>query len=221
MPRISCRRTAASAATRAFTMRTISRGNSVSSSTGTRARSCSTVTPSNAGRLRSSPLRRRSRGTWRGPRHGFSRRQPDPIVNDLHIELGYLYNSPHGTHMDPRTTCGLPGSRAPHLWLTRSGQRISTIDLTGNFLLLAGVDGGMWIRAAAEVADRLVGLPLDAYRVGKDLGDPEGRFCEAFGISTKGAALVRPDGFVAWRNSGEAADCATALREALARSLGS
>jgi putative polyketide hydroxylase len=147
--------------------------------------------------------------------------QPDPIVDDLHIELGYLYNSPHGTHMDPRTTCGLPGSRAPHLWLTRSGQRISTIDLTGNLLLLAGADGGMWIRAAAQVAEHLAGLPLDAYCVGKDLGDPEGRFCDTFGIPTKGATLVRPDGFVAWRNSGEAGDCATGLREALARSLGS
>jgi 2-polyprenyl-6-methoxyphenol hydroxylase-like FAD-dependent oxidoreductase len=147
--------------------------------------------------------------------------QPDSIVDDLHIELGYLYNSPHAVHMDPRTTCGLPGSRAPHLWLSRSGQRISTIDLTGNFLLLAGVDGGTWIRAAAQVADHLAGLPLDAYCVGKDLGDPEGRFCETFGISAKGATLVRPDGFVAWRNSREAPDCATALREALARCLGS
>jgi 2-polyprenyl-6-methoxyphenol hydroxylase-like FAD-dependent oxidoreductase len=145
---------------------------------------------------------------------------PDPIVNDLHIELGYLYNSPHGTHMDPRTTCGLPGSRAPHLWLIRSGQRISTIDLTGNFLLLAGSDGEMWTQAAAGIADRFVGLSLDAYCVGKDLGDPEGDFYEAYGISAKGATLVRPDGFVAWRNSAGAADCATALRQALADSLG-
>lgn len=147
--------------------------------------------------------------------------QPEPIVNDLHIELGYLYGSPHGSHLDPRATCGLPGSRAPHLWLSRSGQRISTIDLTGNFLLLAGVDGEMWVRAAAQAADRLAGLPLDAYCMGKDLGDPEGRFCESFGISTKGAVLVRPDGFVAWRNTGEAPDCAAALHGALARSLGS
>jgi 2-polyprenyl-6-methoxyphenol hydroxylase-like FAD-dependent oxidoreductase len=149
-----------------------------------------------------------------------SSQHPEPIVNDLHIELGYLYNSDHGTHLDPRATCGLPGSRAPHLWLTRSGQRVSTIDLTGNFLLLAGADGEMWTRAAAEAADCLMGRPLDAYCVGKDLGDPEGRFAETYGVSTKGASLVRPDGFVAWRNSGEAADCASALREALARSLG-
>ena len=145
---------------------------------------------------------------------------PEPLVNDLHIELGYLYNSPHGTHLDPRTTCGLPGSRAPHLWLTRSGQQVSTLDLTGNFLLLAGADGGMWTRAAAEVAQR-AGLPLDAYCVGKDLGDPEGRFSEAYGVSNTGASLVRPDGFVAWRNFGEAADCTSALHEALTRSLGS
>jgi hypothetical protein len=31
------------------------------------------------------------------------------------------------------------------------------------------------------------------------LRDPEGRFCELYGIYPSGAALVRPDGFVAWR----------------------
>ena len=144
---------------------------------------------------------------------------PEPIVDDLHIELGYLYNSPHGTHLDPRITCGLPGSRAPHLWLTRAGQRVSTLDLTGNFLLLAGGEGGKWLRAAAEIADAL-SLPLDAYCVAKELTDPEGRFGEAYGISAQGATLLRPDGFVAWRNFGDAADCVAALREAVAHALG-
>jgi 2-polyprenyl-6-methoxyphenol hydroxylase-like FAD-dependent oxidoreductase len=144
---------------------------------------------------------------------------PEPIVNDLHIELGYLYNSSRGTHLDPRTTCGLPGSRAPHLWLTRAGQRVSTLDLTGNFLLLAGGEGEIWTRAAAEVGGRPGEPPLDAYCVGKDLGDPDGAFAAAYGISAKGASLIRPDGFVAWRNSGEAADAARELREAMAGSL--
>ena len=145
---------------------------------------------------------------------------PEPIVDDLRIELGYLYNSGQGPHADPRTSCGMPGSRAPHLWLTRSGQRVSTIDLVGNYTLLAGPDGGQWIRVAAEAAGRGAGLPLDAYCVGKDLGDPEGRFAEAYGIFTTGASLLRPDGFVAWRSPDEAADCGSALREALALSLG-
>jgi 2-polyprenyl-6-methoxyphenol hydroxylase-like FAD-dependent oxidoreductase len=144
---------------------------------------------------------------------------PEPIVEDTQIELGYLYDSPHGTHMDPRSTVGMPGSRAPHLWLTQSGKRVSTVDLFSNFVLLAGSDGEQWTRAAAQVARNSPGLALDAYQVGSDLKDPEGRFCEAYGISTAGASLVRPDGFVAWRSREAAADCSGALRTALEQSL--
>jgi putative polyketide hydroxylase len=149
-----------------------------------------------------------------------SSQRPEPIVDDLHIELGYLYDSPHGTHADPRTTAGMPGSRAPHLWLTRSGQRVSTMDLVGHFMVLAGADGGKWMRAAGEVAGSFSGLPLHAYCVGRDLGDAERRFADAYGISSTGASLVRPDGFVAWRSPDDARDCSSALRAALATSLG-
>jgi len=149
-----------------------------------------------------------------------STQKPDAVVHDLEIELGHLYGSPTATHADPRETFGLPGSRAPHLWLTRSGERVSTLDLIGNYVLFAGADGGAWTQAAAAVARRLGGVPLDAYCVGKDLGDAQSRFAQAYGISPKGASLVRPDGFVAWRSHGEAADPASVLHEALARSLG-
>jgi hypothetical protein len=127
-----------------------------------------------------------------------STQKPDAVVHDLEIELGHLYGSPTATHADPRETFGLPGSRAPHLWLTRSGERVSTLDLIGNYVLFAGADGGAWTQAAAAVAKRLGGVPLDAYCVGKDLGDAQSR-CPGLGISPKGASLVRPDGFVAWR----------------------
>ncbi len=145
---------------------------------------------------------------------------PEPIVDDAQIELGYLYDSPHGTHMDPLTTRGAPGSRAPHLWLSKSGVRVSTVDLAGNFVLFAGAEGGKWVGAAAEVAHKFAGLTLDAYCVGTDLIDPERRFGEAYGISVTGASLVRPDGFVAWRCPDDAADCHGVLKSALARSLG-
>jgi 2-polyprenyl-6-methoxyphenol hydroxylase-like FAD-dependent oxidoreductase len=36
--------------------------------------------------------------------------RPEPLVDDLNIELGYLYNCPLGGHADPRTTRGVPGS---------------------------------------------------------------------------------------------------------------
>jgi FAD binding domain len=131
----------------------------------------------------------------------------EPPANDFNIELGYLYRSPaicaengeDKVHDDPRQTFGRPGSRAPHLWLERDGKPVSTIDLTGgSFLLLAGPDGEALCSAARSAAAR-AGVGLNTHRVGGDLRDPGGAFTAAYGLSDSGAALIRPDGFVAWR----------------------
>ena len=149
-----------------------------------------------------------------------SSQQPEALVDDLDIELGYLYNSPIGVHADPRTTLGVPGSRAPHVWLTRAGKRLSTIDLTGHFLLLAGAEGRSWVDAARAASERFGGLPLQAYCIGMDFDDAEGRFPQAYGISSSGASLVRPDGFVAWRSEQSAHDASAVFNDALSQSLG-
>ena len=149
-----------------------------------------------------------------------SSQQPEALVDDLNIELGYLYNSPLGIHADPRTTLGVPGSRAPHVWLTRAGKRLSTIDLTGHFLLLAGAEGRSWVDAARAATERFGGLPLQAYCIGMDFEDAEGRFPQAYGISSSGASLVRPDGFVAWRSEQSAHDASAVFNDALSQSLG-
>jgi 2-polyprenyl-6-methoxyphenol hydroxylase-like FAD-dependent oxidoreductase len=149
-----------------------------------------------------------------------STQQTEPVVNDFHIELGYLYNSPQGVHADPHTTNGMPGSRAPHVWLTRNGERLSTIDLTGHYVVLAGSDGEKWMQATRAAADQFSGLALDAWCVGKELNDPDGRFTQAFGITNAGATLIRPDGFVAWRSAEGARgpdDLVNALRQSLGR----
>lgn len=144
----------------------------------------------------------------------------EPLVDDFDIELGYLYNVADRVHADPRTTLGLPGSRAPHLWLLRGHERVSTIDLTGRYLLLAGKEASAWKSAAARAAAQFGGLALDCYGVGADLADPEGRFTRLFGISEHGASLVRPDGFVAWRSVDLPAEPDRMLELALADSLG-
>ncbi len=146
--------------------------------------------------------------------------RPEPLADDFDIELGYLYGSRDAVHADPRKTFGMPGSRAPHVWLTRHGQPVSTIDLTGRFLVLAGPQGEEWARAARRIADGLGGLPVDAYCVGTELGDPEGCFAKAYGISDSGACLVRPDGFVAWRSHGSATQPENMLEGAFRRALG-
>jgi 2-polyprenyl-6-methoxyphenol hydroxylase-like FAD-dependent oxidoreductase len=149
-----------------------------------------------------------------------SSQKPEPLVDDPHIELGYLYDSPVGIHADPLTTRGVPGSRAPHVWLRRAGTQISTLDLTGHYLLLAGRDGGCWVDAAPAAASGFRGLPLDAWCIGKDVEDPQGHFLSAYGLSSSGAVLVRPDGYVAWRGVAAAPEAAAILQHALRRSLG-
>ena len=133
----------------------------------------------------------------------------EPPANDFNIELGYLYRSPaivaedgdDKVHDDPHQTFGRPGSRAPHVWLERDGKRTSTIDLTGkSFVLIAGPEGEAWCRAARAAARHFKGIDLETHCVdGGTLRDPEAGFLQAYGLPAAGAALVRPDGFVAWR----------------------
>ena len=113
----------------------------------------------------------------------------------------------------------MPGSRAPHLWLENHGKRISTIDLAGRYVLLAGAASSAWVDAAKNLTQRAGGVPLDAYCVGRDLADLERRFPAAYGISNAGASLVRPDGFVTWNCPAGVAEPLTALRAALNASL--
>ena len=149
-----------------------------------------------------------------------STQRTEAVVPDTEIEIGYLYGSTAGVHADPRQTHGRPGSRAPHLWMTRAGRRISTLDLICNFVLFAGPDAEAWMQAAAALPGSFAGMPLDAYRVEHDLTDLSGKFCDSYGITRTGASLVRPDGFVAWRSPAAVADPGSALRAVMARTLG-
>ena len=139
-----------------------------------------------------------------------------PVVGDLDVELGYAYlagaicDPSPPSHQNPRESKGRPGTRAPHAWIERNAERISTIDLFGSrFTLLAGRDGQAWGDAAAEAASQLK-LPIDVYRVGRDLQDSSGSIGDSFGIGATGAVIVRPDGFVGWRCTGRPAETRTA-----------
>jgi putative polyketide hydroxylase len=148
-----------------------------------------------------------------------------PIVADLNIELGYVYRSaaviPESTgdsvlHLNPRESRALPGTRAPHYWLQRDGQRVSTLDLFGrDFTLLAAADGAQWRTRAHDAAQRLR-IEIAAYRVGQDdLKDPTGDFADAYGLEPSGCVLIRPDGFVAWRARNDAVASTQRLRDVL------
>ncbi|WP_324787891.1 FAD-dependent monooxygenase [Streptomyces sp. H51] len=157
-------------------------------------------------------------GTGGGPQRGL-----------LNVALGYRYPRGAVVGADPAAPVvperleltGEPGSRAPHLWVARRGRRISTLDLYERSLVLlsdADVPNG-WHEAALRLAERL-SVPLASYQVGTgpdaDLVPEEGAgWTERHGTAAGGAVLVRPDGFVAWRSAGPAADAEAALREVL------
>jgi FAD binding domain len=140
------------------------------------------------------------------------------FIDDLWIEIGYRYRSAaviadddDGPLIDdPRGLKGRPGTRAPHVEIDGAS---STIDLLGrDFAVLAGPDGAPWAAAAAAASER-AGVPVDAHVLGAG-------FADAYGISRGRAALVRPDGFVAFRSCDAVAQPGEALANALRSVLG-
>jgi putative polyketide hydroxylase len=128
------------------------------------------------------------------------------------MDLGFRYEEgavasdgttppPVGNPMADYVQNGCPGGRAPHLWVQREGERVSTLDvLGGGFVLLTGSDGAAWRAAAQQAAPRRQ-MPIEVLSVGEagDLQSPAGRFEALYGVEPDGAVLVRPDGFVGWR----------------------
>jgi putative polyketide hydroxylase len=152
--------------------------------------------------------------------------QTAPLLDYAAVAFGYSYRSSAvlGVTEDvrpaysPRELTGQPGTRAPHVWLERDGERLSTIDLFGrHYVLLAGHDGGAWVDAARSLTDTLV----EVYRIGGDgdLADPDDSWANAYGVSVRGAVLIRPDGFVAWRSADAADDPVRQLASVLQASL--
>ena len=123
--------------------------------------------------------------------------------------------------LDREELSGLPGTRVPHLWLRRQGQRLSTLDLLdGHFVLLAGSDGASWCEVA-EAVKASMGIELMTYRVGPDadLHDLENGWTARMGVSSRGAVLVRPNGFVAWRTTALMTSSESALEQVLSHIL--
>jgi 2-polyprenyl-6-methoxyphenol hydroxylase-like FAD-dependent oxidoreductase len=121
----------------------------------------------------------------------------------------------------PEALAGQPGTRVPHLWLERTGQRISTLDLfDGCFVLLTGSADASWQKAASAAAASL-DIALSAYRVSTegDLIDLENGWQTKMGVPAEGAVLVRPDGFVAWRARAQPTTPEPLLRQVLATVL--
>jgi 2,4-dichlorophenol 6-monooxygenase len=150
------------------------------------------------------------------------------------VEIGFTYPTgafvPDGSGRGPRDPLGRvytpttqPGRRLPHAWLEKDGRRLSTLDLLGTqggYILIAGSAPAGWQEAAAIVQDKY-GIGITVVAIGADDGyrDVDGTWSRLRELDDRGAVLVRPDQFIAWRAVTGQADPTTALSEAVGRIL--
>src|SRR5882762_6405119 len=99
-------------------------------------------------------------------------------VGHARVHLVWLHGSERPTGANPvrdfvPTT--RPGSRLPHAWVARAGERLSVLDLLpyDGFTVLAGPEGAAWAEAVAGIR----GLPLRCLIAGRDFTDPVGEDC--------------------------------------------
>lgn len=148
------------------------------------------------------------------------------------IEFGYVYRngalvpdggSPHEP-LDPiriYEPWTRPGHPVPHAWISGNGERIALGDMVsgGHFLLIAGEDGGAWVRAARELASRHR-LRLRAFTLGFDEGDYidlRGTWTRLRRMDRHGCLIVRPDRYVAFHAPTAVAETGQVLEEAFGR----
>jgi putative polyketide hydroxylase len=181
-----------------------------------------------------------ARASARSVEHSHPGYSPDPGLGRggarggiLNVALGYHYPRGAVVGADPATPVvpeemrltGLPGSRAPHMWLRRSSQQLSTLDLyERSMVLLCDERGTTGWRAAARSVACETAVRLDAYRIGTgpdaELAPQDGAdWAQVHGTTADGAVLVRPDGFVAWRSQGPVPAPEATLRKVMAAVL--
>lgn len=116
-----------------------------------------------------------------------------------------------------------PGAKIPHAWLVNeNGLRVSTLDVVGKgrMTLVTGLAGQAWVEAAQRLDKPFLKTVVTGAKGTADL------YCDwqaAREVHEAGAILVRPDGYVAWRQRDavwSTDEAAAQLQQALQSVLG-
>jgi 2,4-dichlorophenol 6-monooxygenase len=100
---------------------------------------------------------------------------------------------------------------------------MSTLDLVGHgsFTVVTGIAGLVWVEAAEKCAAEF-GIPLPVVRIGaENARDAYGEWRRVGELDEEGALLIRPDGYIAFRQRSvvDSAGALEKLRSALASVL--
>ena len=150
------------------------------------------------------------------------------------VELGQRYASsaavtdgatPPPYTRDPETyyhATTFPGAYLPHAWVLHKGELVSTIDAAGGgkFVLISGVGGEAWGRAAEKLAAELgIDVASRSIGAGLDYDDVYRDWARLREVDDRGCVLVRPDRYVAWRAVDRVDDPEATLRRVLPQIL--
>ena len=116
-----------------------------------------------------------------------------------------------------------PGARLPHAWMVQDGIEVSTLDLVGRgrFTVLTGPGGEGWLKAATDLSSEL-GIEIGAHVLGwgAEVHDAYGTWATVREVDDDGCLLVRPDGYVAYRQRSIVPNPAETMRDTFAAVLG-
>jgi 2-polyprenyl-6-methoxyphenol hydroxylase-like FAD-dependent oxidoreductase len=146
-------------------------------------------------------------------------------IDDDAMEFGQIYLSQGIIGADeslprankPDEWNGQPGTHMPHFWVLKDGKKVPTLDLInqGAWTLISESDE--WSEAVSTVNESS-SVPLEFIRIGECVQlVHEDDFQKSFAISQSGAALIRPDGYIAWRVDTIPSDAAEALKGVMSK----
>lgn len=93
------------------------------------------------------------------------------------------------------------GSKLPHGWLVRDGEKISTLDLVGKgrFTLLCWIQNDLWVGIVNELNDEFnLNIELITIGPGLPIQDGYGDLAKLWDSDERDCLLIRPDGYISW-----------------------
>ncbi|KAJ5175963.1 uncharacterized protein N7482_001840 [Penicillium canariense] len=146
-------------------------------------------------------------------------------IDDDAMEFGQIYlskgiigaNDGMPRAKKPDEWRGQPGTHMPHFWVLKNGERIPTLDILDQKSWTLVAEADEWSDAVSCVRENS-SISLRFVQFGKSVQlIQQNDFQQSFGVSRYGAALIRPDGYVAWRIAEAPLDAAVTLNEVLSR----
>jgi len=136
--------------------------------------------------------------------------------NSIGLQLGFNYNEEYTGDIEVFVPRADVGFRLPHTWLTKGGQKMSTLDLLDPtaFTIISGPESGNWSMLCEEL-----GIPNNPIIL-NDSYEGAKAWLKSIDLPETGALVVRPDGHIMARVSDSSQQSMAHVKAAFAELLG-